>query len=313
MNNNTSTNNMSGQLIDDNTEILSDSYSYDLHGNFESDSPNSKFYLSSNSRLQTQNSSQNPAAVSESRNGLKNQSRSCQNLSNLTVSPYKPPNNTQKSAGNFLLSKFKGIKKGVEKLYNNHSKKRTDATRNDVISSSNKSLNSPQPNSKRIPKIECLNINDSGNHLINEILTPNTNDHDYQHQQSISSELNAQISGKSGCFTDDETDDSESGKSAQSYKIKSSNGENNPTMVSFAQSRSLQESTNKKHQISNTNSSSVQIINSKYIQPSNYLDKQDHIELNKKLAMISTSGNLLKSFKYKSFKTIINFNSNINV
>jgi trimeric autotransporter adhesin len=286
----------SKNLVDNNTEILANSYSYSIDNSYEPALTNSKFYISSNSP----NSSNDSTSSNFS---IRNQSRSCQNLSNSNVSnssidKTKPPSNLsnkeQKSSGNYFAAKLKGLKKGVEKLVTNHSKKKHDSNHNDIRSTSNHSLNSSNSQSTLASNLGASNSSNTNKKYeyknveersINGGHTPTTPtyDYSYQHQQSTSSETNAQgHSARSTNISDDEADDSASLHSAHSYTLKNTNGDSK-YVVPFSQSKSLQESSNK----------NVKIINSKFTQPNDILDKQDQFELNKKLALIAPNGKFL--------------------
>jgi len=302
-NNNNNNNNLSSpsytsrNLADNITEILADSYSYSIDNSYEPALSNSKFYISSNSP----NSSNDSTSSNFS---IRNQSRSCHNLSNSNVSTSsidktKPPSNLnnnkeQKSSGNYFAAKLKGLKKGVEKLVTNHSKKKHDSNHNDIRSTSNHSLNSSNSHSTLASNLGASNSSNASKKYetknveersINGGHTPTTPtyDYSYQHQQSTSSETNAQgHSARSTNFSDDEADDSVSVHSVHSYTLKNTNGDSKYA-IPFSQSKSLQESSN----------NNVKIINSRFNQPNNILDNQDQFELNKKLALITPSGKFL--------------------
>lgn len=69
----------------------------------------------------------------------------------------------------------------------------------------------------------------------------------------------------------------------------------------YAKSKSLQEAVAPMNG-SHSNGDFLKMCDSKIHQPSNYMDKQDHIELNRKLAMLSVQG---KHFRRKITHTFV--------
>jgi hypothetical protein len=222
---------------------------------------------------------------------LKNQSRSCNNLSQIqNGANFKTPMTNQSknssnvinqpisSVGSFFTSKFKGIKKGVDKLYKNNTKKQhhnSESIHNDNISLSNYSLNSNNN----------YNNNHNNNNNTNTTtpstpISPSSIRSNFANHHITSPEMTTQAS------IIDSLNDNTSNNNAESSLATGLLLVNNTL---YSQSKSLQETVPKSPNLSKSNNSAVKLLNtSKYSQASNYsIDKQDHIELNKKLALLS--------------------------